>query len=181
MVNNNQHKRASKFLSLVLRHKPETIGLVLDINGWADTNELIEKFSNHDLKLTIDELKLIVENNDKKRFVLSEDFSRIRANQGHSVEVDLQLKEAAPPDELYHGTAAKNIETIKIQGLLKGSRHHVHLSTDIETARKVGMRYGKPVILIVDAKQMNKDGYKFFFSENAVWLTEFVLPKYIRL
>jgi len=176
----SQDKEISRFLSLVLRHKPDTIGLILDKSGWVDTIELLDKINSHGIHLPFEQLKSIVQNNDKKRFVFSSDFSKIRANQGHSIAVDLQLKELTPPNELYHGTSEKNIASIKLQGLLRGSRHHVHLSTDSETARRVGMRYGKPIVLIVDAKQMIDDGYKFFQSENGVWLTEHVMPKYIK-
>jgi len=129
--------------------------------------------------LTLEELKGIVQSNDKKRFAFSEDLSKIRANQRHSVEVNLLLKQQIPPDLLYHGTAEKNIESIKRQGLLKGCRHHVHLSSDQHTARKVGIRYGKPVVLTIDAKAMSDEGCTFFQSENGVWLTEYVLAKYI--
>jgi putative RNA 2'-phosphotransferase len=171
--------QTSKFLSLVLRHKPETIGLTLDENGWADTQELIEKANAFHMPITLARLKAIVATNDKKRFVFSPDYRKIRASQGHSVKVDLQLKEQTPPAELYHGTAEKNIGSIKQQGLLKGQRHHVHLSLDRETARRVGMRYGKPVVLTVNAAAMFQDGYKFFQADNGIWLTEQVLPKYI--
>jgi putative RNA 2'-phosphotransferase len=173
-------KTTSKFLSLVLRHKPEIIGLTLDENGWTDTGELITKMNAQGHSITLEKLKAIVDSNDKKRFAFSEDYKRIRANQGHSIEVDLDLQEQIPPDILYHGTAEKNITSIKQQGLIKGNRHHVHLSADTETARKVGMRYGIPVILIIDAKRMYEQGFKFFRSENGVWLTDHVLPQYIQ-
>src|SRR5215218_10318100 len=130
--------QTSKFLSLVLRHKPETIGLTLDENGWANTQELIEKANASHRPLTFDRLKAIVDTNDKKRFTFSSDFKKIRASQGHSVKVDLQLKEQTPPAALYHGTAEKNMASIKQHGLLKGQRHHVHLSLDPESARRVG-------------------------------------------
>jgi putative RNA 2'-phosphotransferase len=177
---NNNDKTTSKFLSLILRHQPETIGLTLDENGWVNTDELLLKMNAHGHSLTLERLKTIVDNNDKKRFAFSEDLKRIRANQGHSIEIDLNLQEQTPPEILYHGTAERNIESIKQQGLEKGSRHHVHLSADTETARKVGMRYGKPVVLTVNAKSMYEQGYKFFQSENGVWLTDHVLPRYIR-
>jgi putative RNA 2'-phosphotransferase len=173
-------KRISKLLSLILRHKPETIGLTLDENGWANTEELLKKIRSLELIVTFELLKTIVETNDKKRFIFSSDFNKIRANQGHSNEVDLQLEAVTPPDNLYHGTAEQNIESIKLRGLLKGGRHHVHLSNDRETARKVGIRYGKPVILVIDTKRMSDDGYKFYKSENDVWLTDHVSPQYIK-
>lgn len=171
----------SKFLSLILRHRPEEIGLTLDKNGWANVHELIEKSNRHEITLNFETLKKIVENSDKKRFAFTADFSKIRANQGHSLSVDLNLKESIPPDILYHGTIMRNIDSIKRDGLLKKERHHVHLSKDSETARKVAVRYGKPIILAVDSKQMNKDGIKFYISENGVWLTEIVAPKYIKI
>lgn len=171
----------SKFLSLILRHKPETIGLIVDNNGWADVLELIEKSNKHDVKLDFERLNLIVEKSDKKRFAFTSDYSKIRASQGHSINVDLNLKEAFPPDILYHGTVLKNIESIKTHGLLKKERHHVHLSKDTETAIKVAIRYGKPIILVIDSKQMTEDGIKFYLSENEVWLTEIVAPKYIKM
>jgi putative RNA 2'-phosphotransferase len=174
-------KNTSKFLSLILRHRPEIIGLSLDENGWANTEDLINKLNAHGHSLTLEQLVSIVDNNDKKRFALSENLLRIRANQGHSIEVDLNLQQQSPPGVLYHGTAERNVESIKRQGLLKGSRHHVHLSADKETARKVGMRYGKPVILIVDAANMNAEGYTFCCSDNRVWLTDHVPPAFISL
>jgi putative RNA 2'-phosphotransferase len=176
---NTNDKATCKFLSLILRHKPETIGLSLDDNGWTNTNELLNKMNAHGYSLTFEQLKRIVDSNDKKRFAFSEDHSSIRANQGHSIEIDLNLQQQQPPDTLYHGTAERNIESIKQQGLLKGSRHHVHLSADTETARRVGMRYGKPVVLSIDAKRMQEDGCKFYRSENGVWLTEYVSCEFI--
>lgn len=169
----------SKFLSLILRHKPETIGLTLDDNGWADIGELIEKLKKHEATFDFERLETIVENSDKKRFAFSADYSKIRANQGHSINVDLNLKEGFPPDILYHGTAVRNLESIKADGLLKKDRHHVHLSKDKETAKNVGARYGKPIILVIDSKQMIEDGIIFYLSENDVWLTDFVAAKYI--
>lgn len=175
------YKTTSKFLSLILRHKPEIIGLTLDENGWACTEDLLTKINASSRSLSLDELKELVDTNDKKRFAFSEDFSRIRASQGHSVDIDLNLKQQTPPDTLYHGTAEKNIQSIKQQGLLKGSRNHVHLSCDRDTARKVGLRYGKPVILTIDAKSMHEQGCRFFQSENGVWLTDYVLQEYIKI
>lgn len=173
-------KSISKFLSLVLRHKPEVLGLKLDSNGWADVNELIAKSSDHGIRLTLDMLKLIVEVNEKKRFSFKDDFTKIRANQGHSIEVDVELKLTEPPDVLYHGTAVKNKEEILKGGLHKMNRLHVHLSHEVETAKNVGTRHGKPVVFIVDAKDMHANGNKFYLSENGVWLTEFVPAKYIK-
>lgn len=174
------HKATSKFLSFILRHQPEAIGLVLDENGWALTQDLLSKVNASGHSLTLEELKEIVHTNDKKRFAFSDDLSKIRASQGHSVKVDLQLERQTPPDILYHGTAEKNIEPIKQLELVKGSRHHVHLSADPQTAKKVGLRYGRPVVLKVNAKQMHEDGCMFYQSANGVWLTENVLPRYLR-
>ncbi|MBI1306940.1 MAG: RNA 2'-phosphotransferase [Bacteroidetes bacterium] len=171
--------KISKFLSLVLRHKPETIDLKLDENGWADTNSLIEGM--HDAKFSVDLeiLKVIVKSSDKQRFKFNEDFTKIRANQGHSIDVDLKLEKKEPPEILFHGTALKNIDSIKQNGLLKQNRHHVHLSSNSETARKVGMRYGTPIVLEIEAGKMNKDGIEFYLSDNGIWLTENVDTKYI--
>jgi putative RNA 2'-phosphotransferase len=171
--------KTSKFLSLVLRHKPATICLTLDENGWADTKELLAKINDNDFNLTFDELKTVVENSDKKRFLFSADFSKIRANQGHSIKVDLELTEKVPPEILFHGTADKNLKSIKEKGLIKGQRHHVHLSANNETAYKVGQRYGKPIILTIKSSLMHDQGIKFYQSENGVWLTDIVLPNFI--
>ncbi len=177
MKTDKQEIRISKFLSLVLRHKPETIGLRLDASGWTQTNELLEKLNSNDFEISIEDLKQVVANNDKKRFQFSKDYSKIRASQGHSLKVDLALEEKTPPDLLYHGTAEKNLASIKKQGLLKGQRHHVHLSSDAATARRVGMRYGKPVVLKVDSKRMIEEGVRFYQSANGVWLAEHVPPE----
>lgn len=171
--------KISKFLSLVLRHKPETIHLKLDEHGWADTNFLITAMQKAGYAIDLDILKEIVATSDKQRFKFTDDFTLIRANQGHSIEVDLKFEAKTPPEVLYHGTAIRNLESIKQHGLLKQTRHHVHLSADAETARAVGMRYGKPVVLKIEAQRMYKDGITFYQSENGVWLTEFVDPKYI--
>ena len=175
----NEIKRTSKFLSLVLRHRPGIIGLKLDKNGWADTNELLTKVSKKKMPLTLETLKIIVKENNKKRFAFNEDYSKIRASQGHSIKIDLALAPSTPPATLYHGTVAKNIPSIKRLGLLSQKRNHVHLSKDIDTATNVGQRHGKPIILIVQSGQMHRDGIPFYLSENKVWLTEQVAPKYI--
>lgn len=180
-IMNNKNTSLSKFISLILRHKPETIGLELDKNGWADVSELIEKVNNHNNELTFEELKFIVDNNDKKRFIFNEDFTKIRANQGHTIDVDLQLKNEQPPQYLYHGTAENNKDSILKNGINKGKRHHVHLSSDIVTAIKVGSRHGKPIIFEISSKEMFVNGIKFFKSENNVWLTDFIDPKYIKI
>ncbi len=176
----DQIKKHSKFLSLLLRHKPETVGLKLDEQGWADTNELLLKINQTGRQVSFELLDKIVEENDKKRFVFNEDKSRIRAAQGHSLNVNLDYKPITPPDILYHGTIAKTAELIQISGIKKMQRHQVHLSADTETAKIVGARRGKPVILTVDAQRMHKDGYKFFQSDNGVWLTDFVPSEYVQ-
>jgi putative RNA 2'-phosphotransferase len=172
-------KTISKFLSLVLRHKPETIGLSLDEAGWADVSQLLQQAAAHAVPISLDKLKEIVSANDKHRFVFSEDQQRIRAAQGHSLAVDLQLKEMVPPERLYHGTALQNIASIKAQGLQKRERQHVHLSTDRGTAKSVGARYGKPYIFTVASARMHRDGFHFFLSDNGVWLTDRVPPEYL--
>ncbi len=175
----DQIKKHSKFLSLLLRHKPETIGLQLDEQGWANTNELIQKINQTGRQITLDLLVQIVEENDKKRFVFNEDKSQIRAAQGHSLKVKLDYKALTPPDILYHGTIAVTAELIRESGIKKMQRHQVHLSADIETAKIVAGRRGKPFILTIDANRMHKDGYEFFQSDNGVWLTDFVPSEYV--
>jgi putative RNA 2'-phosphotransferase len=172
-------KNISKFLSLVLRHSPETIGLHLDENGWADVPELIAKAAAHKQEFDKDMLEAVVAGNDKQRFTFNEDHSRIRANQGHSINVELNLAAQEPPEFLYHGTVAKFLDNIRREGLLKMSRQHVHLSKDKATAEKVGSRRGIPVILTVRSGQMFRGGMAFYLSENGVWLTDAVPAKYI--
>ena len=180
-MNEKIAKSVSKFLSLVLRHSPETIGLKLDENGWADLEELIEKCNKKGSQnqMTAELLDYVVENNDKKRFAFNEDKTKIRASQGHSISVELNLNETEPSEYLYHGTVAKFLESIKKEGLQKMSRQHVHLSKDRETAIKVGSRRGVAQILTVRSGEMFKDGFKFYLSENNVWLTDEVPAKYI--
>lgn len=178
-MNEKTAKTVSKFLSLVLRHSPEKIGLKLDENGWADVEELILKCSQKGNKLDMVLLDYVVENNDKKRFAFNEDKTKIRASQGHSISVELNLNETEPSELLYHGTVAKFLDNIKKEGLQKMSRQHVHLSKDLETATKVGGRRGIPHILTVRSGAMHRDGFKFYLSENNVWLTNEVPAKYI--
>lgn len=169
-------------MSLVLRHKPEEIGLQLDANGWANVDELIEKMNKKAFEpITKALIEEVVATNEKKRFIFNEDHSRIRANQGHSITVDLQLTPTTPPSILYHGTAEKHIESIWATGLNKGTRHHVHLSANIDTAKQVGQRHGKPVVLQIDAQRMSDDGILFYLSENNVWLTDEVNIKYLSI
>lgn len=172
-------KHISKFLSLVLRHNPQRIGIELDSNGWVDCDRLIAAASSHGMIFDRQTLAEVVRTNDKQRFALSEDGSRIRANQGHSVSVDLGLEKRVPPPILYHGTVARFIDSIRKEGLLKGRRHHVHLSRETATASKVGERRGKPVILTIRASAMREAGHDFYLSDNGVWLTDHVPPHFI--
>lgn len=180
MITEKENIRISKFLSLVLRHKPEEIGIDLDSNGWTDVKALIEKTNQSGISLNFDILKHIVDTNPKRRFAFNETLDKIRANQGHSVEVELGYIAKQPPSILYHGTAEKNVASILQQGLRKGERHHVHLSADVDTAIKVGQRHGKPVVFEVKAEQMFDDKHEFYLSDNGVWLTEHVPAKYLR-
>ncbi len=171
--------RLSKFLSLVLRHKPEVIGITLDSGGWVNVPELLAAAERHGHVLSLDELRDIVTTSDKKRFAFSEDGQKIRASQGHSVQVDLGYQPSVPPEQLYHGTVKRFLGPIRRDGLLKGRRHHVHLSIDQPTAARVGERRGKPVILTIRAGDMRRDGLLFYLSANGVWLTEHVPAQYI--
>ena len=173
--------KVSKFLSYVLRHAPESIDLPLDANGWASIDELIAKAQAKGTRLELDAIHEAVATNDKQRFAISDDGTRIRASQGHSIEVDLALAQQAPPDRLYHGTATRFVESIRQQGLIPGSRQHVHLSADRDTATTVGSRHGKPVVLDVDARAMHADGIVFYRSENGVWLTAAVPAQYLSI
>lgn len=170
---------ASKYLSLILRHKPETIGILLDQHGWADVDQVIQGISKTYSGFTLETLKEIVDTDNKQRYSFNSDYTKIRANQGHSVKVDIELKESNPPEFLYHGTAERFTNSIKAEGLKPMGRLYVHLSTDIDMAHKVGSRHGNPRVFCVDAKRMKQDGYKFLLSENGVWLTEKVPPEYL--
>jgi len=171
-------KKQSKFLSLILRHKPEEVGIKLDGSGWVVVKDLLDALKKYGRAMTKEQLDYIVENNDKKRFAYSEDGLRIRASQGHSIPVDLGYDEIVPPDFLYHGTGSGFLKEIYKKGLLKMKRQHVHLSEDIETAIRVGSRKGAPVILAISAKNMYRDGHRFYRSTNGVWLTDMVPAKY---
>lgn len=175
--------KISKFLSLVLRHKPEAIGLTLDEQGWADIDELVDKANRSDQGITLTRslLQDVVDSSDKKRFTVSENGQKIRAAQGHSVDIDLQLKPVEPPEFLYHGTATRFLDSILKEGLKPQQRQHVHLSKDVETATAVGQRYGKPVILTIKALLMHEQGFSFYLSENGVWLTDAVPKAYITI
>jgi putative RNA 2'-phosphotransferase len=173
--------KISKFLSLVLRHAPETIHVNMDKNGWVDIQELIDNANaRKNFRLTIDILKKVVATNDKQRFILSDDGKRIRANQGHSITVDLDLESKMPPDVLYHGTATRFLDSILKEGLKPMGRRYVHLSRTEAIAITVGRRHGKPVVLYIDAKAMYEEGYKFYLSENKVWLVDKAPVKYIK-
>ncbi len=164
----------SKYLAKHLRHQPDALGLTLGPGGWVNVDELLAASAGAGFAISYDELIECVETNDKKRFAFDETGDLIRANQGHSVEVDLQLEEQRPPEILFHGTVERFLAPIMAEGLKKGKRHHVHLSRDTETARKVGARRGKPIILQVEAGKMHGQGFKFFLSVNGVWLTDSV-------
>lgn len=179
---NNEKKitRISKFLSLVLRHKPEEAGIELDEQGWTDMSILLQKMQEKGIAINEELLKYVVETNTKKRFAFNETGDKIRANQGHSVMVELGYTAQQPPDMLYHGTAIKYLDAIMKEGLQKQSRHHVHLSADEETAAKVGQRHGKAVILKIMSGEMYRNGLFFYLSDNDVWLTDHVPVAYIR-
>ena len=178
-MENPKLKKLSKFLSLVLRHRPEVIDIELTSQGWANTKELIEKCQAQGRKIDFETLKQVVAQNDKKRFAFNDDYSQIRASQGHSIPIDLGYTHQEPPEVLYHGTATRFLGSIYAQGLIKGKRHHVHLSTNRDTALKVGQRHGKPVILEIAAQKMVNAGHTFYLSENGVWLTEQVPPEFL--
>ncbi|HUQ80346.1 MAG TPA: RNA 2'-phosphotransferase [Gemmatimonadaceae bacterium] len=171
--------RVSKFLSLVLRHDPSRVGLELDAGGWVDVEDLLRATARAGLALDRATLQRVIAENDKQRFALSPDGVRIRASQGHSVPVDLGLRELAPPAELFHGTADRFLAGIRREGLRAGSRNHVHLSADEATARQVGQRHGRPVVLRVDAAAMHAAGHRFWRSDNGVWLAERVPVEFL--
>lgn len=171
--------RKSRFLSLVLRHRPEMVGLELGQGGWVVVEELLAGCAWKGVPIRREELEEIVARNNKKRFEFDESGMRIRASQGHSVEVDLELEVREPPEVLYHGTAEKVGEVIRREGLKKMQRHHVHLSADRETAEVVGARHGKPLVFVVDTAGMRAAGFEFFRSANGVWLVERVPPEFL--
>lgn len=170
----------SKYLSKHLRHQPDRIGIKLAPGGWVNVQELLTACAKHQFPITLEELQEVVTTNDKKRFSFDSTGTLIRANQGHSVKVDLRLQPVMPPHVLYHGTGQKSVESIMQTGLAKMSRHHVHLSADIATAQIVGARHGKPVVLAVDAGAMHQAGYQFYCSDNGVWLVDAVPPEYLQ-
>ncbi len=170
--------KTSKFLSFVLRHKPEAIGISLDEEGWVSIRELLKACASSGRPITLDELNAVVEDNDKQRFVIRG--SRIRANQGHSIPIKLGLEPREPPNLLFHGTTKRLMPSIREFGLMKMKRQHVHLSPDEQTAIKVGRRHGKPVVLLIDSSAMHSSGLPFYLSDNGVWLTDAVPWQYIR-
>lgn len=179
----SEQRRLSKFLSLILRHQPELIGLQLDPQGWVEIDELLGKAAASPSGMTIDRTLLLqtVRDNDKQRFTLSTDGQRIRAAQGHSIDIALQLPAQCPPAVLFHGTATRFLAAIRAQGLLPQSRLHVHLSADVETAQRVGARHGKPVVLRIDAAALHAKGQLFWQADNGVWLTDALSPELLAL
>ena len=170
--------RLGRFLSLVLRHDPGAAGSVLDEHGWADVKELLDGVNRSGLSMDMETLERIVRENNKQRYAFNESHTKIRANQGHSIGVDVELKQKQPPQYLYHGTATRFLPSIHREGIRKMSRQYVHLSGDFETALAVGKRHGIPVVVTVEAAAMARDGVVFYRSENGVWLCEHVAPKY---
>ena len=174
--------RVSKTLANALRHRPDSLGIELNIQGWTDTATLLERLSRAGLSVSMEQLREVVTQNDKQRFAFSEDGRRIRASQGHSVKgVQLKLRQVTPPPVLFHGTTRGSMQKIMKIGLLPMQRHHVHLSPDVATAAAVGGRRGPPVILVIDAFRMHKDAHQFFLSENGVWLVETVPARYLSM
>lgn len=179
MTGENDRVGKSKFLSLVLRHRPGLAGVTLDPAGWVDVDDLLAGCETAGRTISREELDEVVATNDKKRFEFNPDRRMIRASQGHSVGVDLGHSPVDPPEILFHGTVGRNIASIRARGLSRGKRHHVHLSPDRATAVKVGARRGKPVVLEIRAARMRADGMLFFLSPNGVWLTDHVPPEYL--
>ena len=171
--------KTSKYISLILRHKPETIGITLDANGWANVQDII-KGVNKTHKLDMEMLEEIVATDDKQRYSFNEDKTMIRANQGHSIDVDVELEESIPPNCLWHGTGEKYVESIDVEGLIPKSRLYVHLSFNMKNAIDVGKRHGVPVIYLIDSAKMYEDGFKFYKSKNDVWLTKRVPVEYFQ-
>ena len=178
MEQSNSDVKLGRFLSLVLRHDPSAAGITLDEHGWADVKALLAGVSRTGRNINMDTLERIVRENNKQRYSFNGDHTKIRANQGHSIPVDLELEEAEPPQRLYHGTASRFLSAIYREGIRKMGRQYVHLSGDFETAMAVGRRHGNPVVLTIDAAAMARDGVAFYRSENGVWLCEHVEPKY---
>lgn len=180
-MNSEELKTKSKWLSKHLRHSPQKVGLTLEDGGWVTIDALLKAANNNHMSMTFRQLDEVVKGNDKQRFAYDSTGKKIRANQGHSVEVDLKLQPLTPPAILYHGTATKNQQSIMEEGILKGRRHHVHLSRETQVAVQVGSRHGKPLVLTIDALAMHANGFDFFKSENGVWLVEEVPPRFISI
>ncbi|HBE16965.1 MAG TPA: RNA 2'-phosphotransferase [Cyanobacteria bacterium UBA11149] len=180
-MKDNRLVKISKYLSYHLRHHPDKIGISLAPGGWVDVDELLDASRRDSFYISRTELNEVVAHNDKQRFSFDETDTKIRANQGHSVEIDLQLSAAIPPDALYHGTGQKTVKSILQEGLRKMSRHHVHLSPDLATAKKVGARHGSPVVFTINTLAMQRDNYTFYCSDNGVWLVDYVPPEYLEL
>ncbi|RME03905.1 MAG: RNA 2'-phosphotransferase [Planctomycetota bacterium] len=178
-MDSKRRTKLSKFLSYILRHHPEKIGLNLDKNGWADVNTLLEKCQQHNIHITRNELEEVVKLNSKQRFAFSPDNTKIRSNQGHSIPVELDYEPTPPPNILYHGTSERFLDSIRQKGLQKKQRHHVHLSSDMKTALEVGKRHGKPIVLKIKAREMSENGFTFYLTSNNVWLVETVPPTYL--
>ncbi|MCF6313568.1 MAG: RNA 2'-phosphotransferase [Verrucomicrobiales bacterium] len=178
-MNAKLQTKISRRLSLILRHKPESIGITLNENGWADVQGLLEALNKNGFYLTLNILKTIVAENPKKRFEFDETGTLIRARQGHSVEIDLGYSATTPPDVLYHGTAERFLSSILSEGLTKQQRHHVHMSTDIPLMLEVARRRGKAALIEIAAKEMQLNGYEFYVTENQVWLTDHVPARYL--
>jgi putative RNA 2'-phosphotransferase len=181
MLDDKRMVKVSKYLSKHLRHEPERLGLVLEPGGWVRVDTLLAACAAKSFAVSEEELREVVERSDKQRFAFDCSGEKIRANQGHSVSVDLELEPAEPPAVLYHGTGAGSVDAILSGGLLRMGRHHVHLSAERETAVRVGQRHGKPVVFSVDTGRMVADGYTFFVSANGVWLVESVPVQYLRV
>jgi putative RNA 2'-phosphotransferase len=178
-MNDKEMTRASKFLSLILRHEPDRVGLKLGDAGWVDVKELLQAVSRHGVSLTLDQLAHVVATSDKERFAFSEDGRRIRANQGHSIAVDLRYQPQVPPEFLYHGTAIRFLPGIRRHGLQRMQRHDVHLSAETKVTVQVGSRHGKPALLIIRSGDMHRAGHVFTCSANGVWLVKHVPPEFI--
>lgn len=178
-MNNKNYTNLSKYISLILRHKPEVIGISLDEHGWADVGELIEGINNSGTYVDMNILESIVASDSKQRYSFSEDKKHIRANQGHSVDVDVELEKVEPPEFLIHGTGKKYVESIDTNGLIPKSRLYVHLSDDKDIAIEVGRRHGEVALYIIAAGEMHRDGYEFYLSKNGVWLTKEVPVRYL--
>ena len=180
-MDDKQRTRLSKFMSKVLRHEPESVGLTLEAGGWALVDDLIAGLARAGTRVSREDVEAVVRGCEKQRFAIDDSGTKIRANQGHSAEVELAFEPVEPPAELFHGTAKASVTLILRDGLLRMARHHVHLSADRQTATRVGARHGKPVVLIVDAAKMRADGHTFYRAANGVWLVDRVPPQYLRV